>query len=55
MKVPEAIRLLEHEGHRQFRHPTKPDRVTLSGSVDDDTPKGTFASVKRQASLKGVK
>lgn len=55
------IRLLETEGwvlvsiegsHRQFKHPTKLGRVTVSGGLGDDMPKGTFASVKRQAGLK---
>ena len=39
--------------HPQFKHPTKPDRVTVSGQLGDDMPKGTLASVKRQAGLKG--
>lgn len=61
MKVREVIRILEQEGwvlvvtrgsHRQFKHPTKPGRVTVSGNLGDDMPKGTFASVKRQAGLK---
>ena len=61
MKVREVIRLLEGDGwvlvetrgsHRQFKHPTKPGRVTVSGNLGDDMPKGTFASVKRQAGLK---
>src|SRR2546425_12495071 len=56
------IRLLERDGwvlvvtkgsHRQFKHPTKPGRVTVSGHVGDDMPKGTLASVKRQAGLRG--
>ena len=64
MKVREVIRLLEADGwaqvstegsHRQFKHPTKPGRVTVSGSLGDDMPKGTLASVKRQAGLKGPK
>ena len=33
------------------KHPTKPGRVTVSGSLGDDMPKGTLASVKRQAGL----
>ena len=58
------IRHLNREGwvlvitegsHRQFKHPTKPGRVTVSGSLGDDMPKGTLASVKRQAGLKDVK
>lgn len=41
--------------HRQFKHPTKTGRVTVSGNLGDDMPKATFASVKRQAGLKGVR
>ncbi len=61
MKVREVIRMLERDGwvqvvtrgsHRQFKHPTKPGRVTVSGNLGDDMPKGTFASIKRQAGLK---
>jgi predicted RNA binding protein YcfA (HicA-like mRNA interferase family) len=61
VKVREVIRLLESNGwalvstegsHRQFKHLTKPGRVTVSGSLGDDMPKGTLASVKRQAGLK---
>lgn len=61
MKVREVIRLLERDGwvlvvtrgsHRQFKHPTKPGRVTVSGNLGDDMPKGTVGSVKRQAGLK---
>ena len=60
----EVIRLLERDGwqlvvtrgsHRQFKHPEKPGRVTVSGNLGDGMPKGTFASVKRQAGLKGVR
>ena len=58
------IRLLEADGwalvktegsHRQFKHPTKPGRVTISGNLGDDMPKGTLGSVKRQAGLKEQK
>ena len=61
MKVREVIRLLYLDGwflvvtkgsHRQFKHPVKPGRVTVSGNLGDDMPKGTLASVKRQAGLK---
>jgi len=64
VKVREVIRLLERDGwqlvvtrgsHRQFKHPEKPGRVTVSGNPGDDMPKGTCASVKRQAGLKGVR
>ena len=61
MKVRDAIKLIEDDGwqlvrtrgsHRQFKHPTKSGRVTVSGNLGEDMPKGTFASVKRQAGLK---
>ena len=61
MKVREVIRMLERDGwvlvltrgsHRQFKHLTRPGRVTVSGNLGDDMPKGTFASVKRQSGLK---
>ena len=61
MKVREVIRLLEQDGwvlvvrrgsHRQFKHPLKPGRVTVSGNLGDEMPKGTFASVRRQAGVK---
>jgi len=53
--------MLEREGwvlvktsgsHRQFKHPSKSGRVTVSGASGDDMPKGTLASVLRQAGLK---
>lgn len=42
-------------GHRQFKHPIKLGRVTVSGNLGEDMPRGTLASVLRQADLKGVK
>ena len=39
--------------HRQFHHPRKPGTVTISGTMGEDMPKGTFNSVLRQAQLKG--
>ena len=48
--------LMRTEGsHRQFKHALKPGRVTISGSLGDDMPKGTLASVRRQAGLKDIK
>jgi predicted RNA binding protein YcfA (HicA-like mRNA interferase family) len=64
VKVREVIRLLEADGwalvategsHRQFKHPTKPGRVTVSGNLGDDMPKGTLGSVRRQAGMKEQK
>ena len=60
MKVRDVIRLIEEDGwrlvvmrgdHRQFRHAVKTGRVTISGHPGDDMPKGTLASVLRQAGL----
>jgi len=42
-------------GHRQFKHVRKRGRVTVSGNLGEEMPKGTLASVKRQAGLKGIK
>jgi len=62
MKVGEAIKLLEGSGweqvrqrgdHRQFRHPSKPGTVTVAGRLSGDLKKGTWASIQRQAGLKG--
>lgn len=38
-------------GHLQFKHPTKPGRVTLP-AVKRDLPKGTVAAIERQAGIK---
>ncbi len=60
-KVREAIKLIESDGwrevatkgsHRQFRHPTKPGRVTIAGHPSDDLAPGTFNSILKQAGLK---
>ncbi|HEV7373712.1 MAG TPA: type II toxin-antitoxin system HicA family toxin [Pyrinomonadaceae bacterium] len=61
MKVKEAIRLLEEDGwylartkgsHRQFKHPSKPGTVTVSGKPNIDVPPGTMNSILKQAGLK---
>jgi predicted RNA binding protein YcfA (HicA-like mRNA interferase family) len=61
VKVREVIRLLEDDGwqrvrtrgsHRQFKHPTKPGTVTVSGKLGLDMPHGTLNSVLKQARLK---
>lgn len=60
MKVRDVIRLLANDGwfqvsqrgsHRQFRHLTKPGRVTVPGKTSDDLPIGTLKSILRQARL----
>jgi predicted RNA binding protein YcfA (HicA-like mRNA interferase family) len=49
MKVREAIRLIEEDGwywvatrgsHRQYKHSTKPGRVTIPGKPSDDLAPG---------------
>jgi len=61
MKVGEVLRMLQDDGwqlvavrgsHRQFKHATKPGRVTVAGKPGDDLAPGTFNSVLKQAALK---
>lgn len=61
MKVGEVIRFIEADGwylvatkgsHRQFKHATKPGRVTIAGKRSDDLAPGTLNSVLKQAGLK---
>jgi len=61
MKVREVIKLLEADGwypvatkgsHRQYKHPTKPGRVTIAGHSGDDLAPGTLNSILKQAQLK---
>ena len=61
MKVREVIRLLEDDGwflvatrgsHRQYKHPTKPGRVTVAGKPSDDLAPGTLNSILKQSGLK---
>jgi len=64
MKVRDVIRRIVEDGwflvatrgsHRQYRHPTKPGRVTIAGKPSDDMAPGTFNSVLKQAGLKEQK
>ncbi len=41
--------------HRQFKHATKLDRVTVAGKPSDDLAHGTLNSILKQAGLKGIK
>jgi predicted RNA binding protein YcfA (HicA-like mRNA interferase family) len=61
MKVREAIRMIEDDGwflvatrgsHRQYKHATKPGRVTVAGKPSDDLAPGTLNSILKQAGLK---
>lgn len=60
MKVREVIRKIENDGwvfdsqkgsHRQYKHPSKPGKVTIPGNLGDDVPTGTLRSILRQAGL----
>lgn len=60
MKVRDLIKMLEEDGwylvvtkgsHRQYKHPTKPGRVTIAGHPNDDLAPGTLNSVLKQAQL----
>ena len=61
MKVGEMLRVLADDGwflvstrgsHRQFKHVTKPGRVTVPGKTSDDLAPGTLNSILKQAGLK---
>jgi predicted RNA binding protein YcfA (HicA-like mRNA interferase family) len=64
MKIREIIKLLKADGwyivaikgsHQQYKHPTKPGRVTIAGHPGDDLSAGTLNSILKQAKLKKVK
>ena len=61
MKFREIVRLIEEDGwqllaqrgsHRQYKHPTKPGKVTIAGHPNHDVPRGTAANILRQAGLR---
>lgn len=61
MKIRDAVKLIESDGwylvktkgsHRQFKHPTKPGRVTIAGHPNHDLAPGTLNSILKQAQLK---
>jgi predicted RNA binding protein YcfA (HicA-like mRNA interferase family) len=61
MKVSEMLKILMDDGwylvttrgsHRQFKHPSKPGRVTLAGKPSDDLAPGTLTSILKQSDLK---
>lgn len=62
MKVRDVLKLLHADGwfqvsqkgsHRQFRHDTKPGKVTVAGRPGVDIPVGTLKEILRQAGLEG--
>ncbi len=61
MKVRDIIKLVEADGwylviihgsHRQYKHSTKPGRVTIAGNQNHDIAPGTLNSILKQAGLK---
>ncbi|MGH8218325.1 MAG: type II toxin-antitoxin system HicA family toxin [Steroidobacteraceae bacterium] len=61
MKVSKLLRMLHEDGwflvatqgsHRQFKHPSKPERVTVAGKPSDDLAPGTLNSILKQSGLK---
>ncbi|MDN7025456.1 type II toxin-antitoxin system HicA family toxin [Methanoculleus sp. FWC-SCC1] len=62
MKVKDCIKMIEADGwylvvtrgsHRQYKHPSKPGRITIAGHPADDLAPGTLNSILKQARLKG--
>lgn len=60
MKVGAIIKLIENDGwaliavrgsHRQFRHPTKPGRVTIPGKPSKELSHVLERSILKQAGL----
>ena len=61
MRVRQIIKMIEADGwylvatkgsHRQYKHPTRPGRVTIAGHPGDDLAPGTLNSILKQAQLK---
>ncbi len=61
MKVRDIIKMIEQDGwqlvvtrgsHRQYKHLSKPGRVTIAGKAGDDLAPGTLNSILKQAKLK---
>jgi predicted RNA binding protein YcfA (HicA-like mRNA interferase family) len=60
VKVRDVIAMIERDGwrlvktrgsHRQFKHSSKPGRVTVPGKPNDDLAPGTLNSILKQATL----
>jgi predicted RNA binding protein YcfA (HicA-like mRNA interferase family) len=60
IKVRELVRMLESDGwflvrtrgsHHQYRHTTKPGRITITGSGNDDLGPKTVKSILKMARL----
>jgi predicted RNA binding protein YcfA (HicA-like mRNA interferase family) len=45
------LEVAQKGSHRQFKHPTKPGRVTVAGKPGDDVAPGTLSAILKQAGL----
>jgi predicted RNA binding protein YcfA (HicA-like mRNA interferase family) len=61
MKISDILSMLKEDGwylvamkgsHRQFKHPSKPGRVTVPGKPSDEIALGTKNSIFKQAGWK---
>ena len=61
IKVREIVKMIEADGwflvdtggsHRQYKHPSKPGRVTIAGNLGHSLAPGTLNSILKQAKLK---
>ena len=61
MKVRDVLQTLQSDGwfqvatrgsHRQFKHSSKPGRVTVAGKPGDDLAPGTLNSILKQSGVK---
>jgi predicted RNA binding protein YcfA (HicA-like mRNA interferase family) len=62
IKVRDAIKAIETNGwymlprkgtnHRQFKHPNKPGKVTITGNPGDDLSLKNQRSIEKQAGIK---
>jgi predicted RNA binding protein YcfA (HicA-like mRNA interferase family) len=61
MKTRDILRLVQEEGwyqvaqrgsHRQFKHPSKPGKVTIAGHPSAEMDEGTRKSIFKQAGIK---
>lgn len=64
MKLRDVIKMIESDGwylvetkgsHRQYKHPSKPGRVTVAGNPGHDLGQGTLNSILKQAKLREEK
>lgn len=46
------VQIGQSGSHRQFRHPVKTGKVTVSGKPSKDLPHGVLRSILNQAGLK---